>query len=155
MVSAPGVFLFQVPPSPALHRAPPSLPGTRSLTFILFGMRRCFIARNLAAFLTDNANQTLSEGAAGRDESSSSSLLLRIGGGRDSIGLIWESIMSAALQNLMKSTKSLAEVASKTVGSQACHQYAKLMEANAKYVLEDKSKLADMPKQFIFTHLAE
>merc|ERR1711934_917875 len=81
----------------------------------------------------------------GRDESSSSSLLIRIGGGRDSIGLIRESIMSATLQNLMKSTKSLAEVASKTVGSKASHQYAKLMEANAKYVLEDKSKLADMP----------
>merc|ERR1711985_60921 len=54
-------------------------------------------------------------------------------------------VMSAAIQNLMKSTKSLAEVASKTVGSKVTQQYAKVMEANAKYVLEDKSKLAEMP----------
>ena len=64
-------------------------------------------------------------------------------------------VMSAAIQNLMKSTKSLAEVASKTVGSKVTQQYAKVMEANAKYVLEDKSKLAEMPKQYLFTHLAE
>ena len=49
--------------------------------------------------------------------------------------------MSATLQNLMKSTKSLAEVASKTVGSKASHQYAKLMEANAKYVISVARKL--------------
>ena len=63
--------------------------------------------------------------------------------------------MSAAVQNLVKSTKSLVEVASKQVTSRACQSYGKLMENNAKYVLQDKSKLEDMPKQYIFTHLAE
>ena len=56
---------------------------------------------------------------------------------------------------MMKSTRSLAEVASKTIGSKVNQQYAKVMQENAKYVLEDKSKLADMPKQYVFTHLAE
>ncbi|QDZ19129.1 putative subunit g of F-type H+-transporting ATPase [Chloropicon primus] len=63
--------------------------------------------------------------------------------------------MSGALRSMVKSTRSLAEVASKTVCSNAQSQYKKVMEANAKYVLEDKSKLVDMPKQYIFTHLAE
>ena len=63
--------------------------------------------------------------------------------------------MSGTVQNLMKSTRSLAEVASKTIGSKVNQQYAKVMQENAKYVLEDKSKLADMPKQYVFTHLAE
>ena len=63
--------------------------------------------------------------------------------------------MSATVNNLLKSTKALAEVAGKTVSSRIGQSYAQVMESNAKYVLEDKSKLADMPKQYIFTHLAE
>ena len=34
-------------------------------------------------------------------------------------------------------------------------RYRLIDGSGAKYVLEDKSKLADMPKQYIFTHLAE
>ena len=63
--------------------------------------------------------------------------------------------MSAAVQNLVKSTKSLACSASKTLSSRIGASYTELMANNTKYVLQDKSKLADMPKQYIFTHLAE
>ena len=63
--------------------------------------------------------------------------------------------MSASVQSLVKSTRSLVEVASKQVNSRAMQSYGKIMENNAKYVLQDKSQLADMPKQYIFTHLAE
>ena len=63
--------------------------------------------------------------------------------------------MSATVQKLVKSTTSLACSAQKTLSSRIGAGYTELMANNAKYVLQDKSKLADMPKQYIFTHLAE
>lgn len=51
--------------------------------------------------------------------------------------------------------KSLACLAHRTANKGLGDTYTKLMNENAKHVLKDTSALKDMPKQYVFTHLAQ